>query len=333
MAHSDAEGVFAKMLRIPTGGNTRVLLRNMMVRHRVAVDSGVDQRMLHDRDVRRRRTMESNAKMAVHRGVGAASGRTSAPELLFGNPLPPCERWGDAVCLTLGGPIGQLEKHETLGFEARPTLPHAASVGYSSRIGPHGAMSTQLRASALPVVSYSDVLQNTVDAQFGKMLVDYGLAVHTSVGLERANQEDSDASTDVCSQQQDGIRYWPPSALQRADTASSVAAVVDALATSVDQHLPKDPTGRMREFDELGTAAVDMYWRLCNEQLERTDLPPLVLSNFRALGVCAYARFSHVLHELHRRSLHLAIIAHTTGRTDLGVALERLAAVLVRCGA
>ena len=116
MAHSDAsaaEHAFAKMMRVPAGPATRRSLRNMMMKHRVAVDCGVDHKVLHDRDARRRRTMEEHAQMAVHRGVGAASGRTSAPELLFGDPLPPCNRWGDAVATSLGGPIGPLELHET----------------------------------------------------------------------------------------------------------------------------------------------------------------------------------------------------------------------------
>ena len=333
MTSSKAEDAFANMMRIPTGGNRRATLRNVLMRHRVACDAGVDHKALHNKDERRRRTMETHAQLALHRGVGAASGMTGAPELLFGDPLPPCNRWGDAVAATLGGTLGPLETYETLGYEARPSLPGGATVGYADRLGPHGLVSTQLRASALPVVSYADVLKDTIDAQFGRMLVDYGQAIYSSVGLERDDASNSGASKDVASHQQDGVRFWPPRALRDDVTADMVASIVQALTASVSANLPKGGGERVRELDLLGTANVDMYWRMCNAQLERADLAPDVLKDFRALGVCAYARFEHVLRELHRRAALVAVIAHASNRMMLGNALEELAGVLVRCGA
>ena len=140
--------------------------------------------------------------MAVHRGVGAASGRVSAPELLFGDPLPACDRWGDHVSLHLGGAIGSLDRHETLGYEARPTLPSAAAV--VERVGPHALVSTQLRTSALPVATYGEVLADSIEAQFGRVMVDYGMATSQGVGL--VSNDSYPESDDIASQQQDGVR-------------------------------------------------------------------------------------------------------------------------------
>lgn len=340
MSYANAEAAFAAMmhmeLRYPEPEKTRALLRNLLMRHRVAVDANVDHKVLHSKDARRRKTMEEHAKLAVYGGVGAASGLASAPELLFGDPLPRCDRWGDAVSHHLGGPIGPLEQHQTLGYEGRPSLPHAVTVPYAGRLGPHGLVNAQLRASALPVASYAEVLSDTVEAQFGKMLVDYGMAVHTGVGIERTPVPDEPVR-DLASQQQDGLRHWPPRALRDNDTADAVAVLVEDLARAVERNIPARAQGRrVPELDWLGTASVDMYWRMSEQVLKRDNVKAETLNDFRALGVCCYVRFFQTLRELQRRAVQVAMISHTlggTGRTRLAKALEQLAAVLVSCGA
>lgn len=344
MTIADAEAVFAKMMRVPSTEGRRDALRNILMRHRVAVDTGLDHKVLHSQSDRRRRLAEQRAHYAVHRGVGAASGRVSAPELLFGDPLPACDRWGDAFAVHLGGPLGPLERHETLGHEARPTLPSAAAVKYAERVGPHGLVSTQLHASALPVTSLDEVLEATVRAQFGELPIDEGMAAGSGIVLAPMTDDAGALPDDVASRQQDGARRWPPRALRDCDTAAKVAEVVETLVASVERQLPTD---QRSVLSTLGTANVDMYWRMCRERLENTP-DEAVMADFCALGVCAHARVRGALHMLHRRAMLVAMVARSAARLSclgegpagdpdgharLGAALERLAMVLVRCGA
>jgi hypothetical protein len=345
MTIADAEAIFAKMMRIPSTEGRRDALRNILMRHRVAVDAGLDHKVLHSQSERRRRLAEQRARYAVHRGVGAASGRVSAPELLFGDPLPACDRWGDAFAVHLsGGSLGPLERHETLGHEQRPTLPSAAAVKYAERVGPHGLVSTQLHASALPVTSLDEVLEATVCAQFGELPIDEGMAAGSGIVLAPMTDDAGALPDDVAGRQQDGARRWPPRALRNCDTAANVAEVVEALVASVERQLPTD---RGSVLSTLGTASVDMYWRMCRERFENTP-DEAVLADFCALGVCAHARVRGALHVLHRQAMLVAMVARSAaalpcpgndpvvdpdGYAKLGVALERLSVVLVRCGA
>lgn len=322
MAIDEAERAFAKMMRLPAL-NQRALLRDILMRQRVTKDSGVDYRTLRNQDVRRQRAMEVRAHEAIERGVGAASGTVSAPELLFGDPLPACDRWGVAVAPHLGGPKGRLHEHETLGHEGRPSLPSAALVKVDARMGPHASIKAQLEMATLPCVSYNELLAHTLDAAFGNVLIDYGMAVHMDVCVQHVGRATTER--DIRAHQQDGARRWPPLALRDAATADAVAGIVVALAEAAERCLPK---GRR---SGLGTAGVDMYWRVCIEQLERTDVKLETLSFFRALGVCAYVRQSSILVELHRRALTVALVCHARGSASLGSALERLAGVIVRC--
>ena len=294
MAIDDAEKAFAKMMRVSTKHSGPVL-RDLLMRHRAALDAGLDHRTLRDKDAKRQRAMEERAHAAV-RGVGAAAGLPSAPELLFGDPMPPCDRWGTSIAPHLGGPVGPLHLHETLGYNSRPTVPQAV-LTKGERVGPHGTLKAQMQTHALPCVSYTDLLANTLEASFGNMLVDYGTAVHAGVSVESVDE--ARAERDIRAEQQDGARQWPPRALRCNGTATDVTTIVEALVASVECRLPKS-SGRSAG---LGTAGVDMYWRMCLEQLERTDLKPEALKDFRALGVCAYVRQTSVLPELQRRAL------------------------------
>lgn len=324
MGIEEAEQTFAKMMRVSTK-HSRLVLRDLLMRHRAALDAGLDHRTLRDKDAKRQRAMEERAHAAVQRGVGAASGMVTAPELLYGDPLPPCDRWGTSVAPHLGGPIGPLFKHETLGYETRATLPQAVLTN-GERVGPHGLVKAQLQTQALPCVTYTDLLAHTLDAAFGNIFVDYGTAVH--VGVSIGCIDEARTERDIRAEQQDGVRQWPPRALLSSDTAHATAEIVEALCCAVERHLPQASAQRAG----LGTAGIDMYWRLCLEQLGRTDVKESTMRNFRALGVCAYARQTSVLYELHRRALTVALLAHAReGGQPLGAALERLATVLVRC--
>ena len=323
MAIDEAEQVFAKMMRVTAKGGRHVL-RDLLMRHRAALDAGLDHRTIRDKDARRQRTMEARAHAAVQRGVGAAGGMVTAPELLFGDPLPPCDRWGTSIAPHLSGPMGPLYMHETLGYEDRPVLPQAVLVK-SGRLGPHGALKAQLQTQALPCVSYTDLLAHTVDAAFGNMLVDYGTAVHVGVSVEHVSN--AVVERDIRADQQDGSRQWPPLALRDTGTARLVAEIIERLCDSAERNLPEPSKLRAG----MGTAGIDLYWRVCIEQLNRTDLKPSTLYEFRALGVCAYARQTSILAELHRRALTVALVAHTREEGELGSALERLADVIVQC--
>jgi hypothetical protein len=322
MAIEDAEKAFAKMMRVSVK-HSRPVLRDLLMRHRAALDAGLDHRTLRDKDARRQRAMEQRAHAAV-RGAGAAAGMPSAPELLFGDPLPASDRWGTSIAPHMGATIGPLHLHETLGYEGRPTVPQAV-LTRGERVGPHGMIKAQLQTHALPCVSYTDLLANTLEASFGNMLVDYGTAVHAGVSIE--NIDEARTERDIRAEQQDGARQWPPRALRCGGTASDIADIVNALVASVECRLPEPSAARTG----LGTAGIDMYWRMCIEQLERTDLKPEALKDFRALGVCAYVRQTSVLPELQRRALTVALACHACGDGALGGALEQLAGVLVRC--
>lgn len=324
MPIDEAEEAFAKMMRVSTK-HARYVLRDLLMRHRAALDAGIDHRTLRDRDARRQRAMEARAHAAVQRGVGAAAGMASAPELLFGDPLPPSDRWGTSVSKKLGGPIGPLHLHETLGYNERPSVPHAVLVARGERTGPHGAVKAQLQTHALPCVTYTDLLAHTLEAGFGNTLIDYGMAVHMGVSVERIDE--ATAERDIRAEQQDGARQWPPRALINAGTATDVAEIVTAIAKSAECHLPT-PSARP---GGLGTAGVDMYWRVCLEQLNSDRWTPEALKAFRALGVCAYARQTSVLPELHRRALTVALVCHARGDDGLAAALERLAGAISKC--
>ena len=328
MIHPEAEAAFATLMRIPQASNAasnRDVLRDTLVRHRAAVDSGLDMRTLHKKGVARQRNQEKHAHAAVVLGVGSASGMMSAAEMLFGDPLPPCDRWDQAVAPHLAGPTAHmLHKHETLGYEGRPSLPHAANVPSGERSGPHGTLNVQMRMQPLPCVSYSDLQRNVLSATFGNILVDYGIALHAGVAVERIDEARSER--DIRAEQQDGVRQWPPRALQES-RRGAVTDMVNALAKAAEEGLPSPSKGRRG----LGTAGVHMYWRACIAQLTSTEWTSEGMRDFRALGVCAYARDNAVLRELQQRALTLAVVAHQQGASELGRALERLSTVLVSC--
>ena len=61
MAKPEAEEAFAKILRTPAVAKAaqRDVLRDTLMRHRAAVDSGLDVRTLHQKDVARKRAAEA----------------------------------------------------------------------------------------------------------------------------------------------------------------------------------------------------------------------------------------------------------------------------------
>lgn len=324
MGTGEAEQAFAKMMGLP-GTGSRHMLRDLVMRHRVALDAGLDHRTLRNEDSRRQLAMEARADAAVRLGVGSAAGMPTAPELLFGDPLPVCDRWGTSVSPHYSTPIGPLHMHQTLGYEARAALPQAVLIAKGERLGPHGLVKAQFQTQALPCVSYTDVVLHTLNATHGNSHVDYGMAVHMGVSIKTADEVA--LGRDIRAVQQDGARRWPPAALRDTETAAAVAEMVSQLCDAVLTCLPEAPTVRA----SLGTAGVDMYWRMCIEQLDRKDVKYDTMRNFQSLGVCAYVRQTSALPELHRRALIVALLAHTRGEGSLGFALVRLADIIDRC--
>tara|TARA_B110000902_G_scaffold17894_1_gene20697 strand:+ start:1076 stop:2119 length:1044 start_codon:yes stop_codon:yes gene_type:complete len=347
MTMEDAEAAFAgyvELPKMPDVGRTRTLLRNTLMQRRVADDNGVpDVATLHDKHRRRKLRAEEHAKFALERGVGAAANRIGVAELMFGDPMPNCERWGPTVALTLSGSIFPLQQHQTLGLEARPSLPTAATVGADDRIGPHGLLTNQMRPHQPPIITYHDVLRDTFAKTVGEQPVDYGLAVAVGVSIERTKggekaESSSAKEPDPRSDQEDGLRYWPPRALRGDVEANAVAAVVDALADSlrVEQDDRRGAPGRAMRT--LGSAVVSRYWTKCDEQMRGalrgvTPATPATLGDFRALGLCAHTRRHDALRTIKQRAQVLAIISHATQRPQLGRALEKLCVELTKLGA
>ena len=215
-----AEAVFAdymnmKMPDMQDLELTRAMLRDAMMRQRVADDNGVDVSILHDKQRRRKMRAEEDGMLAIECGVGAAANCMTAAEAFFGDPMPNCDRWGSSVALTLSGSVLPLQTHQSFAIEARPSLPTAATVSASERIGPHGLLTNQMHPDRPPITTYYGMLCDTMSAQFGKRPVDYGLAVHAGVSIERDSEDAEDMATDDNeADRQNGLRYWPPRALR-----------------------------------------------------------------------------------------------------------------------
>lgn len=338
MTIEDAEAAFAdymKMPKMPDPPRTRALLRNAMMRQRVADDNGVDVSILHDKQRRRKLRAEEHAMLAIERGVGAAGNRVTVAEAFFGDPIPNCERWGSSVALTLSGSVLPLQTHQTFALEARPSLPTAATVSATDRVGPHGLLANQMRPDRPPITTYYDMMRDTLTKQFGERPVDYSFAVHAGVFLERnADAAEGATANEFECDYQNGLRHWPPRALRGSAEADAVAAVVEALADSL--HVEQDDRrAAPRAMRTLGSAGVTMYWRKCIAQLDGAlpDATAATLGDFRALGLCPHARRHEVLRTIKQRARVVTIIAHATGQTRLGQALQRLCVELSKLGA
>ncbi len=322
MELTPAEDTFAEFLG--ARGRKRSVLRESLVRLRAEADTGLQRRLLASQDARRRHAHEQRALLAGLRGAGGLIGQANAAELLHDVPLPPCERWGEAVVqgyATLNLP---LDVYEALAHRQRKTLPHAALVrSGAERVGPHGTIDAQLRIVRLPVVTFRQVADELLAIERGERAVSYNVAVHANIALE-PGEEDMDVSGNVArdepAAQQDGARVWPPTAFGDVVRAQAVTQAVQRLVAFLEEHAPRE------EGPSLGTAGVDLYRRGC--AVASAPLQGVPAADFRELGLCAFTKEPLLLVDLRRRALLLAMTARAQPDPE-GAGLEALASKLV----
>jgi len=327
MTVDHAEGIFAVVMQVPKTPGRRNAIRDAIVQHRVLADARIDHAMLHDRDARRRLALEKRAHAAVHLGAGAGVGQVTAPELLFGDPLPACDRWGDVVSVQQGMPDAPMHTLATLGQRQRPTLPHALGVAPGDRVGPHGTIEVQLKGEQASVVSYHDVLSRLEACALGQETMDRGTAAHVGVALERDDDDDDgndgdDATMDVAADQEDGARVWPPRAL-RAGPATDVAKLMARVAAHVDRHMAPALT--------TGSAHAALYWEACRARLDDTDVLEAARRDFCGLGVCGTSQDRTQLARHQHCALYVAMAAYVQGNATLGEAAWTLAGTVAKC--
>ncbi|MGZ0213928.1 MAG: hypothetical protein ACKVI4_15750 [Actinomycetales bacterium] len=320
MTIEHAEGIFAVMLKQERSPNRRADLRDSLVKHRALADARIDHALLHDRDARRRVALEERAHAAVHMGAGSAVGQAQPAEVLFGVPLPTCDRWGDVLAMQQGCPDDPVYGVETLGQQQRASLPHAALA--RERVGPHGTIDAQMRSGHRPVVSWHDMLRRTEDHLLGRAAMDYAAAAHAGVALESSELDDGE--DDVEAEQDDGARVWPPRAL-RVDP-DGVATLLERIALEVDEHMGVElPLG-------FGLKA-ELYWHACRTAAASAGASPKALRGFKALGVCATAKDRARMAALQQRTLDLAMAAFSQSSNALGTAAWKVAGAIAKCAA
>jgi hypothetical protein len=106
------------------------------------------------------------ARAAVHMGTGLKCGRAQPTEMLFGIPLPMCDRWGDVLAMHQGFFDGPTYSIETLGQRKRASPPHAVLA--RERVGPHGTTNAQMRSEHRPVVSWQNMPRKNDDHILGR---------------------------------------------------------------------------------------------------------------------------------------------------------------------
>jgi len=327
MGRNEAEGVFAQLLLNSTGtqlsqsvGKRARELRDVMMRLRVTQDSGFDPGA--SQTSRRRQVQHRNAQAALKCGDGAAVGMATQAQLLLGNPLPACDRWGDTVAASLGGPIS-LNKSDVLGHEGRPTLPSSCCA--TEAVGPHGNMKALFHTSTLPIVSYEDIRAKLNQQVYGGATMEETTAVLASVVIV----PDGASERDDAARQADGSRVWPPRAVRSDDTAKDVEAMIRAMIADVSPRKQKK-SGPPRPGS---TAGVELYRRACQTQLDRgeDELASPVRRAFVELGICVLERNPLHLPLARRRALHASMSAHAAGLNGLGGALSELSDVVGMC--
>lgn len=320
MTIEHAEGIFAVMLKQERSPNRRAELRDSLVKHRALADARIDHALLHDRDARRRVALEERAHAAVHMGAGSAVGQAQPAELLFGVPLPVCDRWGDILATQQGCPDDPMYGIETLGQRQRASLPHAVLA--RERVGPHGTIDAQMRSGHRPVVSWHGMRRKTEDRLLGRAAMDHAAAAHAGVALEPS--ELYDGAGDLEAEQDDGERVWPPRAL-RVDP-DGVATLLERIALEIDEHMTIElPHG-------FGLKA-ELYWHACRTAAASEGAPPPALRGFKALGVCATAKDRARLAVLQQRALDLAMVAFAQRSNALGTAAWKVAGAIAKCAA
>jgi hypothetical protein len=117
---------------------------------------------------------------------------------------------------------------------------------------------------------------------------------------------------------------WPPRALRNAETAQTVAAIVETIVETVQFHLPS-------ASENIGISGTRLYWKVCLDEVANNLSDPGHLVDFCHLGLIPHSENNQDLIAMRRRALEVAMVAHMREEVRLGIALEDLAHVIDRC--
>lgn len=318
MGLQQAEQVFGKTASYAQSDERqlREALRALLVDHRVMLDTGMERHAMRDPKSTAKVAEEHRARVAARMGGGAAVGMASAGELLFPEPLPPCERWGDIYTQTYAFPSRRMAASDVLGHESRLSLPCAVLVAASTeRVGPGGTMRAELEAPTTAIVSYAQIVARAEAVRRGAATLDEAMAA--AVGLSIQDTRGDEAPPDPIAIAQDGDRVWPPSALLNSEGAARVAQMVGSVCDDLD-----NANSRAKKADGVGVY-MSVFKRATREDVDNAAVRDLL-----GLGVGIFARNPLALHSARRHAMHAAMAAHMSGHAQLGDALVRLGSLL-----
>jgi hypothetical protein len=319
-----ARRAFWSMLDLPYTNDKEVKyeLQTILKQFYWTACTGMGERESKNPALARKHSQEALANLALHLGVGSACGKPTHAEACNPEPLPPCDRWLDMFRDEHCEGWSQIPIYRhVMGGGHLPSLPKAVEVTMGGRMGPHAMVGTQLSVKPFTVHAYSALVTNEKVITVGKGVT--GRARASCHGIH-VKQEGGGKGFDTLACNLGGMIRWPPRALRNAETAQTVAAIVETIVETVQFHLPS-------ASENIGISGTRLYWKVCLDEVANNLSDPGHLVDFCHLGLIPHSENNQDLIAMRRRALEVAMVAHMREEVRLGIALEDLAHVIDRC--
>lgn len=298
--------------------DTHEAAQQRMVLERAAYDTVLSINDTQNERVLVRAREEARERAVIQMNMGAAMGLAGVAEVLFAEPLPPSNLWGEHVQQQYShrGFSDRIRAHDSIGRRSRPSLPAALQINTTSdRLGPHGLVG--LKPVSAPVIcSYGQTVEQA--RAMASSAISSTINTAVAAGLRVVNVDAKPGNDDRHAAEEDGLRVWPPAAMKNAeDAAQTQETITDIINTFTSMGVKSN----------LLSAVPGVFTSVIEGALssERLTILRQHRDAFMALGIGALKGRRVDVERAHSRICIYAAAAYALDYVALGTAFMELA--------